>query len=146
MNKNLILVLVVAVSSLFLASCSHNINALSAGNWTKIGAGDYTLLTTGRGLQFTGVSRENSSATIIVNNETGVQVDPQTGSIKGIEEISVEAGPQISGYLCDLGKVCPDAVDKYMESLSYYWRYMLEKAKAKPEPEPEPQPEPQPKK
>lgn len=109
-----------------LAGCSHNTGAFTVG--TRINAGLDPQNATANisytdGLNVVDVSRENASWELDIDNETGVSVDRQNNTIKGVKRIKREVGPQITGYLVDLAGKDPDMARNYVEAVKNYWEY-----------------------
>ena len=117
-------------AALFLVTgCSHNTSAFTVG--TRLNAGLDPQNATANisytdGLNVVDVSRENSTWTLEIDSENGINVDSTSGTIKGVKRIRRDVGPQITGYLVDLAEYDPDMAKDYVEAVKYYWKYMAD--------------------
>ena len=122
------LLVTLALAALFLVTgCSHNTSAFTVG--TRLNAGLDPQNATANisytdGLNVVDVSRENSTWTLEIDSENGINVDSTSGTIKGVKRIRREVGPQITGYLVDLAESNPDMAKSYVEAVKYYWKFM----------------------
>ncbi len=117
MKKHIILVLAI-VSALFLASCGHNTSLLGAGKKLSIGSPEYGSIKYFEGLEATTIGKENTRITISVDSTVGISLDPSTNSLKGINEMSIETGPQLTGYIKDAP---PETVKAYYSAVKAYY-------------------------
>ena len=122
-----------SVAALLVTGCSHNTGTFFAG--TRFNAGldpqNATLnMSYDRGVAVVDVARENSTWDIKVDSSAGVSIDPDSGTVKGIESIRREVGPQITGYLVELAQSHPDFALEYIKAVQAYWNY---RARDKPQ-------------
>lgn len=115
--KNIIFALAIA-AILFLASCGHNVSQLELGKLASIGSPEYGKAKYMEGLSATTVGRENIRIAISIDSTVGITLDPGTNSLKGIEEITIETGPQYTGYIKDASE--PVAVAYFDAVAAYY--------------------------
>ena len=120
MKKTLLLCLA-AAALLMLAGCGHNVSQVGLGSAFRLGSGEFSLSYTD-GLFLNSVNRENMKFTAELDSTVGAAYDPVTGTYKGIKSISVETGPQITGYTADLAKESPAAVEAYYQALAAYYQ------------------------
>ena len=104
-----------------LASCGHNVSQIGLGSAFRLGSGEFSL-SYSDGLFLNSVNRENMSFTAELDSTVGAAYDPVTGTYKGIKAITVETGPQITGYTADLAKQSPAAVEAYYTALAAYYQ------------------------
>lgn len=116
------------MAALFLVTgCSHNTGAFTVGTRINFGLDPQNAtanVSYTDGLNVVDVSRENSTWTLEIDSENGINVDSTSGTIRGVKRIRREVGPQITGYLVDLAESNPDMAKSYVEAVKYYWRYM----------------------
>lgn len=115
----------------FLCSCSHNTDMFTLGDSFNIGIdpqnfGANIHLTSG--LNVMEISRQNASWSVKIDQKTGIIYDKQTGSIRGVKQLSRTIGPQVTGYLVDFAKQNPQLAVKYFDALKAYWEYQKTKA------------------
>lgn len=126
--KSLILV-ALAVAVYVLSGCSHNQSLIALGERTYLGFGPpdtSASYSSTKGLMVADNSRENSGFTIKVDSNHGVAFDTETGTLKGVSEISQYHGVQITGYLVKLAKASPELAKLYVESALAQERLRLE--------------------
>lgn len=104
-----------------VASCGHNVSQIGLGSSFRLGSGEFSLAYSD-GLFLNSVNRENMSFTAELDSTVGAAYDPVTGTYKGIKSITVETGPQITGYTADLAKASPEAVAAYYTALAAYYQ------------------------
>jgi hypothetical protein len=97
-----------------LTGCSHSPAVFTFGKKIHIGTVEYGEISYLDGIAIVDVSRENSSWTIEINDETGITLDKASNSIKGIKKISRTIGRQVTGYLTDLAEVDPAAAEEWL--------------------------------
>lgn len=113
-------IIVLVACSIMLCSCGHNVSQLGMGSAFRLGSGEFSL-SYYDGLFLNSVNRENMRFEAEIDSTVGASYDPVTGSFKGIKSISVETGPQITGYTADLAKASPEAVASYYDALKAYY-------------------------
>lgn len=105
---------------LLLAGCGHNVSQLELGKLMSIGSPEYGKAKYMDGLGATIVGRENTRISISIDSTAGISLDPSSNSIKGIQEITIETGPQLNQYAVDANETTVkdyyDAVKTYYES------------------------------
>lgn len=106
--------------ALMLTDCGHNVAQLSAGSALRLGSGEFSLSYTD-GLFLNSVNRENTIITAEIDSTVGASYDPATGTFKGIKGITIETGPQLTGYTVDAAKQSPEAVAAYYDALKAYY-------------------------
>ena len=106
--------------ALMLTDCGHNVAQLSAGSALRLGSGEFSLSYTD-GLFLNSVNRENTIITAEIDSTVGASYDPVTGTFKGIKGITIETGPQLTGYTVDAAKQSPEAVAAYYDALKAYY-------------------------
>jgi len=117
--KNLLALILVSIVALFLASCGHNTSLLGAGKKLSIGSPEYGSIKYFEGLEATTIGKENTRITISVDSTVGISLDPSTNSLKGINEMSIETGPQLTGYIKDAP---PETVKAYYSAVKAYYQ------------------------
>ena len=118
MKKQIIFVFAI-LAVLFLASCGHNTSLLGAGKKLSVGSPEYGSIKYFEGLEATTIGKENTRITISVDSTVGISLDPSTNSLKGINEMSIETGPQLTGYIKDAP---PETVKAYYSAVKAYYQ------------------------
>jgi len=118
MNKTIILAIAI-VSALFLASCGHNPAFLGAGTNLMVGSPEYGQISYFDGLGAISIGKENTRITIASDSTAGISFDPATNTLKGIREMSIETGPQVTGYIKDAP---PETVKAYYSAVKAYYQ------------------------
>ena len=104
---------------LLLAGCGHNVSQLELGKLVSIGSPEYGKAKYMEGMAATLVGKENTRISISVDSTVGISLDPATNTLKGIQEITVETGPQLTGY----SKDATDATTKqYFAAVKEYYK------------------------
>lgn len=111
-----IILSIICILVLFLFGCSHNGNLVGVGKVFRMGAADYGI-TYVNGLMVINGGRENTESVVETTDEDGFTGAP-TQDAKGVRSIRYRTGPQITGYLVDLSKKCPDAAIAYTGKMS----------------------------
>ena len=114
------------ITAVILAGCGHNTGAFTIGTRVNVGLDPQNAtanISYTDGLNVIDVSRENSTWDITIDADTGVSVDEQTGTIKGVKRLKREVGPQITGYLVDLAEKDPALASEYVKAMKLYWQY-----------------------
>jgi hypothetical protein len=119
MKKTLSTIALLA-TALMLTDCGHNIAQWGAGSSFRLGSGEFSLSYTD-GLFLNSVNRENTIITAEIDSTVGASYDPVTGTFKGIKGITMETGPQLTGYTVDAAKQSPEAVSAYYDALKAYY-------------------------
>jgi len=117
-------IIILVVISVIAGGCAHNTSMFTEGEWTRIGLGDYGMIARGRGVQLTTVNRENTVVAMKTNAETGLYKDAN-GAIKGIEEVRIIVGPQVTGYLQELAETAPDVAMEYVKTMRLWYELRL---------------------
>lgn len=118
MNKDFwytVVVVALFIAMILMAGCSHNPAVFTFGKQVKIGTTEYGELSYLNGIAIVDCSRENSEWELEVDDETGIVIDKESNSIKGIKRIKRKIGMQISGYLVDMAKVDAKAAEAYVK-------------------------------
>lgn len=118
MNKHIILALAI-ITALFLASCGHNPAFLGAGTNLMVGSPEYGQISYFDGLGAISIGKENTRITIASDSTAGISFDPATNTLKGIREMSIETGPQVTGYIKDAP---PETVKAYYSAVKAYYQ------------------------
>lgn len=129
--RKLFLTAMCFVTCIILCSCSHNTDMFTLGDSFNVGIdpqnfGANIHLTSG--LNVMEISRQNASWSVKIDQKTGIIYDKETGSIRGIKQLSRTIGPQVTGYLVDFAKQNPQLAVKYFDALKAYWKYQQTKA------------------
>lgn len=119
--KKTLLVISLFLMSFILTDCGHNIAQWGAGSSFRLGSGEFSLSYTD-GLFLNSVNRENTIITAEIDSTVGASYDPVTGTFKGIKSISVETGPQLTGYSVDMATQSPEAMASYYDALKAYYQ------------------------
>jgi len=99
---------------MLLAGCSHSPAVFTFGKKIHIGTVEYGEISYLDGIAIVDVSRENSSWTIEINDETGIVLDKANNTVKGIKKISRTIGKQVTGYAVDLAEVDSKAAEEWL--------------------------------
>ena len=118
MNKH-ILVMLSIIATLFLASCGHNPVFLGAGTKLAVGSPEYGQISYFDGLGAISIGKENTRVAIASDSTAGISFDPATNTLKGIREMSIETGPQVTGYIKDAP---PETVKAYYSAVKAYYQ------------------------
>lgn len=128
--ENIMAVICTICTILFLtalcAGCGHNVHQLGMGSSFRLGSGEFSLAYND-GLFLNSVNRENMRFSAEIDSTVGASYDPATGSFKGIKSITVETGPQLTGYTAEVAKASPEAVSAYYDALRAYYQSGAEK-------------------
>jgi len=100
-----------AVAGLLLAGCSHNLGMVVIGKGFIAGE---TGIQYFNGVAVMDSSRENSGWKIQIDEKDGVTLSE--GHVKGVKSIERRIDHQVTGYLVDLSKTCPKAVQAYLKN------------------------------
>lgn len=114
MKRFLILSILMILLGICCQSCSHNPAAFVFGKQIKMGNLEYGEISYLDGVAIIDISRENSMWSIEIDDETGLSYDAESKTIKGIKKITRSIGKQVTGYLNDLAKNSPTAVENYL--------------------------------
>ena len=108
-----------AAATVFLTSCGHNVSQLELGRLASFGSPEYGKAKYMEGLAATTVGKENTRISISVDSTAGISIDPTTNTLKGISELAIETGPQLTGYIKDAP---PETVKAYYEAVKEYYK------------------------
>ena len=111
MNK-----LYLILTILLLTGCSHNPAIMTIGRQIRLGTAEYGDLTYLNGFAIIDCSRENSEWEIEIDDSDGISFDPTTKTLKGVKKIRRRIGKQVTGYLKDINKTNPEAVNDYLKA------------------------------
>lgn len=117
MKEKLKFIAALAAAAVF-TGCSHNPAVFTFGKQIRVGTIEYGDLSYLNGVAIVDISRENSEWEIEIDEEDGISIDPATNSVKGIKKIRRSIGRQMSGYLNDLAKKDPEAVEAVVKYLN----------------------------
>ncbi len=109
MKENLFTATFAILVVLLLAGCSHNFGVCVIGKGVIVGEAGFQFF---NGFALLDTSRENSSWSIELTDE---DAPASAGSnFKGVRKITRTLGRQASGYLVDLAKEDPKAVEDWL--------------------------------
>ena len=111
--KKFIVSTLAAVACLTLTSCGHNGLFIAKGKVFSLNEAGFTYV---NGTSVWDMSRENSSMVADFSDADGFATAPSDNQAKGQIRVSRAIGRQITGYLRDLAKVCPEAALEYLKS------------------------------
>jgi len=107
------LVLILLILSVGCRRFSHNPAVFTFGKKISVGTAEYGELSYLDGIAIVDVSRENSSWSIEIDETTGITIDKDAGSLKGIKKITRTIGRQVTGYLVDLAETDAAAAESW---------------------------------
>jgi hypothetical protein len=109
MSRDLRFAFLVLILLILSVGCSHSPFFLTGGTKVSAGIPEYGELAYLNGIGIADVSRESTEVEIEIDEKVGLTIDKETNAVKGIKKITRRIGRQITGYLVDLAKVCPEA-------------------------------------
>lgn len=116
------------VSTLFLASCSHQGQMAASGKIFRVGGEGCSIMYV-NGLLTVAGTRENAETMVEANDNDAIG---NPSDVKTIRTVRFRTGPIISGYAVDMAKVCPDAAVKYVENMPELNKTTVEPVKTEP--------------
>ena len=111
--------LIAIAVALLVAGCGHNVSQLELGKLMSIGSPEYGKAKYMEGLAATLVGRENTRVSVSIDSTAGISLDPSSNSLKGIQEITIETGPQCNGFQVDAET---EKVLAYFEAVKEYYK------------------------
>lgn len=114
-------VIVIALFSILLCGCGHQVGIVGLGTGFRVGGGEYGV-SYGEGLFGTFVTRDGVNFKAELDSTQGFTYDPASNTYKGIRSIEYSVAPQLNGYTVDVAKESPEAVASYYDALVKYYQ------------------------
>lgn len=117
--KKAIISIIVSIVAVLVTSCGHNPSNIAGGKKLSIGLPNYGAISYFEGLDIATIGKENTRVSVSVDSTTGITLDPATNTLKGISEMTIETGPQLTGYIKDAK---PETVKAYYSAVKEYYK------------------------